>query len=210
MSRQMQVRLLFLLTALAIVLVVIRLVFAAGPGHQEPVWISASDPATAVSEPSSVAQSTTAATTSQAVSATVVSRSSVPATQPASVLRTPGMTHPDGASVPSSPSLQPTQSGSDASADITQQSGGAYGEKSAGAVWCQMPDGSRQLNLNTATQADLETLPGVGPAIAMAILAERRQLGRFTSTDDLLKVKGIGSVRHARLAPLVCVQTAAN
>ena len=48
------------------------------------------------------------------------------------------------------------------------------------------------VNLNTADQAALETLPGVGPVTAAAILEWRSQHGAFTSVDELLEVSGIG------------------
>jgi competence protein ComEA len=62
-----------------------------------------------------------------------------------------------------------------------------------------------KLNLNTATQAELEELPGLGPAFAQAILAERQRRGGFTSVNDLRSVRGIGDKRFADLAPLVTV-----
>jgi competence protein ComEA len=62
-----------------------------------------------------------------------------------------------------------------------------------------------KVNLNTATQAQLEGLPGVGPAFAQAILAERQRRGGFTSVNDLRSVRGIGDKRFADLAPLVTV-----
>ena len=62
------------------------------------------------------------------------------------------------------------------------------------------------VDLNTATAADLDALPGVGPATAQAIVAERtRRGGRFTSVDDLLDVRGIGPAKLDELRPLVTV-----
>jgi competence protein ComEA len=48
------------------------------------------------------------------------------------------------------------------------------------------------VNINTANQADLETLQGIGPAKAKAIVEYRKKNGSFKSPDDLEKVKGIG------------------
>jgi competence protein ComEA len=59
------------------------------------------------------------------------------------------------------------------------------------------------VNLNTADQATLETLPGVGPVTASSILAWRDEHGGFTSVDELLEVDGIGEATLADLAPLV-------
>jgi competence protein ComEA len=65
---------------------------------------------------------------------------------------------------------------------------------------------TRTVNLNTATQAELELLPGIGPALASRILDERRRLGGFGSVDQLDDVKGIGPKLMARLRPLVRVE----
>ncbi len=59
-----------------------------------------------------------------------------------------------------------------------------------------------RVKLNTATAAELEALPGVGPALAQRIAAYR-QGRRFSSVDDLLKVKGIGKAKLERLRSLV-------
>lgn len=61
------------------------------------------------------------------------------------------------------------------------------------------------VNLNTATLADLDTLPGVGPVLAQRILDEREQRGGFTAVADLRKVQGIGSSRYEQLKDLVTV-----
>jgi competence protein ComEA len=61
------------------------------------------------------------------------------------------------------------------------------------------------VDLNTAGQAELETLPGVGPATARRILDERSRRGGFTSVRDLLGVPGIGERRFAELRDRVRV-----
>jgi competence protein ComEA len=48
------------------------------------------------------------------------------------------------------------------------------------------------VNINTATEAELDKLPGVGPAKAKAIVEDRKKNGPFKTTDDLKRVKGIG------------------
>ena len=52
--------------------------------------------------------------------------------------------------------------------------------------------GDTRIDLNTADQAALETLPRIGPALAERILTWREENGRFQSVDDLLAVPGIG------------------
>lgn len=61
------------------------------------------------------------------------------------------------------------------------------------------------VNLNTATEPELETLPGVGPVTAAAILQWRSEHGAYTSVDELLEIDGIGDATLADLAPLVTV-----
>jgi len=61
------------------------------------------------------------------------------------------------------------------------------------------------VDLNTATEADLDTLPGIGPVTAQAILDWRAEHGGFTSVDELLEVSGIGEVTLEELRPLVTV-----
>ncbi len=52
--------------------------------------------------------------------------------------------------------------------------------------------GSALISLGTATLEQLDTLPGIGPVTAQAIIDHRTEHGPFTSVDDLLDVKGIG------------------
>ncbi len=54
------------------------------------------------------------------------------------------------------------------------------------------PDGAGRVNINTADAAALETLAGVGPALAARIIAWREQNGPFRSVDELTAVSGIG------------------
>ena len=61
------------------------------------------------------------------------------------------------------------------------------------------------VNLNTADQALLESLPEVGPVTAQAILAWREEHGGFTAVQELLEVDGIGPATLETLAPLVTV-----
>lgn len=58
----------------------------------------------------------------------------------------------------------------------------------------------RPVNLNKATPAQLDKLPGIGPALAGRIVAERAK-APFTSIDDLRRVKGIGAKKLEKLRP---------
>jgi competence protein ComEA len=61
------------------------------------------------------------------------------------------------------------------------------------------------VNLNTATSAQLQTLPGVGPVLADRIIAYRAEHGPFASVADLRKVTGIGDARYNELKDRVSV-----
>ncbi len=62
---------------------------------------------------------------------------------------------------------------------------------------------SGPLDLNRATAAELETLPGVGPATAAAIVDHRERFGPFATVDDLDAVSGIGPAKLAAIRDLV-------
>ncbi|OFX33899.1 MAG: hypothetical protein A2Z07_02835 [Armatimonadetes bacterium RBG_16_67_12] len=59
------------------------------------------------------------------------------------------------------------------------------------------------MNVNTATAADLERLPGVGPVLARRIVEFREAKGLFRRLEDLQEVQGIGPKLYRRLVPLL-------
>jgi competence protein ComEA len=61
------------------------------------------------------------------------------------------------------------------------------------------------VNLNTATLADLDSLPGVGPVLAQRIVDHRERHGAFRAIGDLRQVDGIGEARYEQLKELVTV-----
>jgi competence protein ComEA len=63
-----------------------------------------------------------------------------------------------------------------------------------------------KINLNTATAADLDRLPGIGPVIAQRIIAWRAEHGRFQSVDQLKSVPGVGAATFASLRKLIIAQ----
>ncbi len=67
--------------------------------------------------------------------------------------------------------------------------------------------GNTPLDLNRATAAQLETLPGIGAVKAAAILAVRETRGGFQSMEELEAVRGIGPALVAKLRPLVVLGT---
>jgi competence protein ComEA len=66
------------------------------------------------------------------------------------------------------------------------------------------------VNLNTATQAQLEALPGVGAKAAERILEYRQKNGSFKKVEDLMNVKGIGEKAFLKLKPLLRVTQKAD
>jgi len=63
-----------------------------------------------------------------------------------------------------------------------------------------------KVDLNSATAEELETLPGVGPATAQAIIAHRTENGRFLRIEDLMQVRGIREKRFAKLKDYITVR----
>jgi competence protein ComEA len=64
------------------------------------------------------------------------------------------------------------------------------------------------LELNGASQAELEELPGIGPALASRIVQHRKRVGGFRTVDDLLDVRGIGEKTLSRFRSYVYVSRA--
>jgi competence protein ComEA len=79
-------------------------------------------------------------------------------------------------------------------------SSGAADQESRGG-----PSPDHPLDLNTATVADLDLLPGIGPTTAQAIVDYRAEHGAFRTVDDLLDVRGIGDAKLADIRSLVRV-----
>ncbi len=69
-------------------------------------------------------------------------------------------------------------------------------EKSAGSL-------SGKVSLNSASAAELERIPGIGPVTAERILSYRQKRGPFRSVDELLSVEGIGPKKLQKIRPYV-------
>lgn len=63
-----------------------------------------------------------------------------------------------------------------------------------------------KININKANQTELETLPGIGPSIALKIVNYRDENGKFSSIDDLKKVNGVGDSKFENIKNLICVK----
>jgi competence protein ComEA len=86
--------------------------------------------------------------------------------------------------------------GEDPPAPVAPEGGGTSGGGEGGGA---------PLDLNHATEDQLDALPGIGPATAAAIVAHRRDHGSFQSVDDLLQVRGIGPAKLESLRSQVRV-----
>lgn len=63
-----------------------------------------------------------------------------------------------------------------------------------------------RIDLNTASAAELELLPGIGPTLAARILFDRQQHGAFSSIEDLDRVRGIGEKMIEKIRPFATVR----
>lgn len=62
------------------------------------------------------------------------------------------------------------------------------------------------VNINKATQTELETLPGIGPAMALRIIEHREENGNFESIEEIKNVKGIGDAKFENIKINICVK----
>lgn len=62
-----------------------------------------------------------------------------------------------------------------------------------------------KINLNKATQTELETLPGIGPSTAEKIIAYRKENGNFKNIEDIMNVNGIGESKYNKIKDLISV-----
>jgi len=63
----------------------------------------------------------------------------------------------------------------------------------------------KKININTASSAELQKLPRIGEKVAQRIIDFRKENGKFKSTTDLLKIKGIGEKIYASIKDRITV-----
>ena len=99
----------------------------------------------------------------------------------------------------------PGRGGTGAGGGVGAVAGGARaGAGGVGIGASGVPGGG--IDLNRASAAELEALPGVGPALAARIVSHREAQGPFATAEDLLQVSGIGAKTLARMADAVVVR----
>ncbi len=62
------------------------------------------------------------------------------------------------------------------------------------------------VNLNTASQTELETVTGIGPSTALKIIKYREENGKFKSVEELKNISGIGDSKYETIKEEVCVK----
>ena len=91
-------------------------------------------------------------------------------------------------------------SGNGGSGDYGSGSGGS----SSGSVG-GFDGGINIVNINSATQTELESLPGIGPSLALKIINYRKEKGKFSSIEDIKNVSGIGERKFEELKKFIRV-----
>ncbi len=76
---------------------------------------------------------------------------------------------------------------------------------SIGWAYAQTAAPKGKVNINTASQSELEALPRIGPKVAQRIIEFRTQNGNFKKVEDIMKVKGIGEKIFQQLKDLITV-----
>ena len=63
-----------------------------------------------------------------------------------------------------------------------------------------------KININKASQVELETLPGIGPSTALKIIEYREENGKFEQIEDIKNVSGIGDAKFENIKESICVK----
>lgn len=63
-----------------------------------------------------------------------------------------------------------------------------------------------KININKATQTEIETLPGIGPSTALKIINYRNEHGKFEKIEDVKNVSGIGDSKYENIKEYICVE----
>ncbi len=65
---------------------------------------------------------------------------------------------------------------------------------------------TKKININTATQEQLESLPGIGPATASKIISYRKEKGKFNKIEDIKEVSGIGDAKFDKMKDFITIK----
>ena len=72
-------------------------------------------------------------------------------------------------------------------------------------VIVQDSSSSSLININSATQSELDSLPGIGPSTASKIIDYRNKNGDFKNIEDLMNVSGIGEAKFNNIRDYICI-----
>ncbi len=104
----------------------------------------------------------------------------------------------------------PTENPTEAPAEVSAAPTGEAPAENTAAPEPETAWDGQKLDLNRATQEDLEQLPGIGPVLAGRILEWRSAHGAFSKTEELLEVSGIGQGKLEKIFPYVFVKEAGH
>ena len=95
-----------------------------------------------------------------------------------------------------------------AESHVTASSGGVNSKEDTNITQSSnTSDTSRKkVNINTATQEELDTLPGIGPSIASKIIDYREQNGKFNSIEEIKEVSGIGDAKYEKIKASITIK----
>lgn len=110
-----------------------------------------------------------------------------------------------GGADPSSPDATPADPSSSGSGTGGTTDSDSHARSASGAATPSGGQSNGKININTADQAALETLNGVGPSTAKAIVEWRKTNGKFRSVEQLMEVRGIGPAKFAAMKGSVTV-----
>lgn len=91
---------------------------------------------------------------------------------------------------------------------VTAASGGVNSKEATNSTQSSSTSdmSSKKVNINTATQEELDTLPGIGPSIASKIIDYREQNGKFNSIEEIKEVSGIGEAKYEKIKDSITIK----
>ena len=91
---------------------------------------------------------------------------------------------------------------------VTAASGGVNSKEATNSTPSSstLDTASKKVNINTATQEELDALPGIGPSIAAKIIDYREQNGKFNSIEEIKEVSGIGDAKYEKIKDSITIK----